>query len=94
MIYIQITFNELVSQQNKENIILIKNSLLTEIHNKKVFYIFRILMNNSILFDDYYYRIINVCECLEMFFEKYVKIVIAQEEDGTIRFGCLFVYLF
>lgn len=73
-------FNKIVYQQNKENIILIKDSLLTKIHNKNVFVFFKILKNNNILFEDSYHRIIDVYEYLEIYFEEICKEYKSTEE--------------
>lgn len=73
-------FNKLIYQQNRHNVILIKDSLLTKIHNKNVFVYFKILKNDNILFEDSYYRIINVYEYLEMYFEEMCKEYKSTEE--------------
>ena len=73
-------FNKLIYQQNKENIIFIQDSVLTKINNSKIFVHFKILKNKNIIFEDSYYRVVDVYEYLEMTFEEICKEYKSTEE--------------
>lgn len=64
------TFTNLIYHQNKSNLIIIKDSILSKIQNKNIFTHFKILKNKNIVFEDLYYKKMNSYEYMEMHYER------------------------